>query len=98
VRTINKPIAPPSKRSVRLIVQLNDRWRVVDSPPHWHPEWILQRKKGSAGAKSSGWEGSAYCTDRESLLRNIRERCGDVDPTELAIIESLPEKHPPKGR
>ena len=62
---MTKPIAPPSKKSLRIIVHLNDRWRVADGPPHWYPQWILEQRYGAPGPKSSGWRGNAFCTDRE---------------------------------
>jgi len=89
---MGKPIAPPSKKSVRIIVQLNDRWRVVDAPPNWPPQWILQRKKGAASRKRTGWVGEAFCITREALERNIREHCGPVDPIAMATIDALPAR------
>ena len=78
-----------------LVVQLNDRWRVIDESI----QWILQyrRRKVCAGAKSSknkAWEGRRFCRTRPALLRDIRENCGEVDPDALATIEELPDWHP----
>ena len=88
---MNKPISPPSKKSVRIIAQLNDRWRVVEAPPQWPPQWILQRLESRARAKSDGWVGEAYCTTRKALARNIREHCGPLYPIAMATIDALPD-------
>lgn len=97
--TVSDPVrvgakAPAHSPSELFPIVLNDRWRVVDAPPHWHPQWILQRKEARARARSDGWVGNAYCTTRTALARNISERCGDVDPAAMAVIEALPERHP----
>ena len=73
--------------SIPLIAQLNHNWRVVDDPL----QWILQRRKGKTRNKSSGWQGRSFCRTRESLLRCIREYCGEVDPNELAKLGALPD-------
>ncbi len=83
--------APLSKKTVRIIVQLNDRWRAIEAPPRWYPQWILQRKKGSASARNDGWVGRAYCTTHKALIRNIQEHCGEVDLDRLSMIVALPE-------
>lgn len=74
---------------MNLVVQLNDRWRVIDDPL----QWILQVRKGRKAKKASGWRGRSYCTQRTVLLRCIREYCGDVDRGAIAIVEALPKRH-----
>ena len=81
--------APLSKNTVRIIFQLNDRWRVVDAPPRWYPQWILQRKERSPSGNRDGWEGRAFCTTRKALARNIHEYCGKVHPEATAVLEAL---------
>ena len=71
------------------LVRLNDKWRIVDDPL----QWILERRRGVPGKKSTGWVGNAYCMTRRALLRNIRERAGEVDPAAVAYIEPWPERH-----
>ncbi len=82
-------LAAPAHPSNPLVAQLNGRWRVVDDPL----QWILQRRKGTPSNKKSGWKGNAFCRTRKALSRNIRERCGEVDPEALAEIEATPEWH-----
>lgn len=72
-----------------MVAQLNDHWRVTDDPI----QCILQVRKGRPSAKASGWRGEHFCRQRTSLLRCIREHCGKVDPTSLAVIEALPDWH-----
>ena len=79
----------PAHPSNRLIVQLNERWKVVDDPL----QWILQRRKGSPRKKNSGWQGRSFCRTREALLRCVREYCGEVDPAALDKLHELPDWH-----
>lgn len=78
------------------LVRLNDKWRIVDDPL----QWILQRRAGNR-RRSDGsedprsWQGMSYCMTRAVLLRDIRERAGEVDPAAVAFIESWPERHAP---
>lgn len=73
------------------VIQLNDRWRVRFNDPL---QWILERRRGRPKKKSTGWHGSSYCTLRRTLLRDIGEKCGEVDPTAFRQIEALPERFP----
>jgi hypothetical protein len=74
---------------MNVVVQLNDRWRVIDDPL----QWILQVRKGRRTQKAVGWRGRSYCTQRTTLLRCISEYCGEVGPDALAIIAALPDRH-----
>ena len=76
-------------------IALNDRWRVVDDPI----QWILQRRKRSAGVAPSGrqrsvWAGRSFPTSATLLKREIRRLCGEVDPDAIRRVALLPEKHP----
>ena len=75
--------------SDRLVLQLSERWRIVNDPL----QWILQRKKGTPSKKNSGWRGRRGCRTRKELLRCIREYCGCVDDEAVKQIEALPEWH-----
>ena len=79
----------PAHPSNALIAQLNKNWRVVDDPLQWR----LQRKKGKARSRNSGWQDRAFCTTRGALLRCVREYCGDVDTTALAKLAALSSDH-----
>jgi hypothetical protein len=69
------------------ILDLNDTWRVAHDG---RLQWILQRR-----AKNGVWHGNAYCVTQAALLRNIRERCGPVDPAAVKVIEGWhPTYHP----
>jgi hypothetical protein len=74
---------------MNVVVELNDRWRVIDDPL----QWILQVRKGRGTQKAAGWRGRSYCTQRTTLLRCIGENCGEVDADALAIIATLPKRH-----
>jgi hypothetical protein len=78
--------AHPSKQ---LVAQLNANWRVVDDPL----QWKLQRKKGNARKKNSGWQDRSFCRTRDGLLRCVREYCGDVEPSARARLAALPDYH-----
>ena len=88
-------------------IRLNDRWRVVDDPLQWllerrasteHPRQAAETYAGDEFAQKNTpprgvWTPSAFCATRAGLLRNVRERCGAVDPEALAIVAALPERH-----
>ena len=71
------------------MIVLNDRWRVRLNDPL---QWILERRRGRQTARRTGWVGRSYCTQRTTLLRDIRVYCGDVDPAALRQVATLPEK------
>jgi hypothetical protein len=79
----------PAHPSNQLVAQLNERWRVVDDPL----QWKLQRKKGNARKKNSGWQDRSFCRTRDGLLRCVREYCGEVDVDALAKLNKLPVWH-----
>jgi hypothetical protein len=84
--TPTTPLALPSKP---LVAQLNVHWRIIDDPD----QWILQRRRGNARSKNSGWRGRSFCRTREALLRCVREHCGEVASDALAVLQSLPSWH-----
>jgi hypothetical protein len=84
--TLARPLAHPSER---LLIQLNAGWRVVDDDL----QYILQRHKGNARKKATGWSGRSFCRTLEVLLRGIREYCGPVDDDALQKVRALPEWH-----
>lgn len=83
----SSPLAHPSDR---LLIQLNADWRVADDDL----QYILERRKGRARSKATGWEGRAFCRTRAALFRNVRELCGQTDTNALSQLEALPEWHP----
>jgi hypothetical protein len=83
----------PAHPSNQLVAQLNERWRVVDDPL----QWKLQRKKGNARKRNSGWRDRSFCRTRDALLRCVREYCGEVEPAALAKLSALPQYHPDEG-
>jgi hypothetical protein len=80
------PFAHPS---YRLLIQLNDKWRVVDDDL----QYVLQRRKGAARSKATGWKSRSFCRTREALLRCVREYCGSVAGDALHRVRALPEWH-----
>lgn len=73
--------------SAAFPIALNERWRVSFDPL----QWILERRRGER------WIASSFCVTRQALLRNIRERSGEVDPDALAKVNSLQPWHPDRG-
>ena len=84
------PAKATKDASGALKIDLNDRWRVISEDI----QWVLQKRDGKAIAKSSGWKGRSFCTKRVTLLRDISEKCGVVNPAALDIVKALPEYHP----
>jgi hypothetical protein len=85
-RTSTSGLAHPSDR---LLIQVNADWRVIDEDL----QYILQRRKGKARSKASGWSGQSYCRTRQALLRSIREYCGPVSEAALHLVMELPAWH-----
>ena len=77
------------------MIFLNDRWRVRLNDP---AQWILEYREGALGKKGTGYRGRAFCTQRRTLLRDIKERIidegGEVAPEALRRVEALPEMFP----
>ncbi len=73
------------------MIFLNDRWRVRLNDP---AQWTLECRRGAPRGNRTGYRGSSYCTQRDTLLRDIREKCGEVDLEALRQVEALPEKFP----
>ncbi len=44
--------------------------------------------------RKNDWLSRRFPTDRKTLLRDIRELCGEVSQDILAAVEALPERHP----
>ncbi len=84
--------------AAQVIAQLSPKWRVIESPPGWFGQWLLQRRQGAPGRKSTGWTNQSFCVSRQALERCVREFCGQVDPIARAVIDSLPEKYPSHAR
>ena len=69
-----------------LIASLNDAWRVIVCKNSL--QWVLQQRRGAR----NHWRGSAFCCTREALLRNVRERGGEIGGDALVILLKLPER------
>jgi hypothetical protein len=84
-----------------MLIQLNDRWRVIDSddrPPYG--QWMLQR------LDSGDWKPKSFCQTRKALLVAINEKivradkfyagakAMAVDPLALDAVKNLPERFP----
>lgn len=67
-----------------VIVQINDRWRVVTCRAGI--QWILQCRRGDR------WAGYWFCRTREALIRGAREHAGEIDGPALVILLRLPER------
>jgi len=73
-------------------IRLNDRWRVrLDDPL----QWVLEVCRSRLDHYAPRYQANAFCATRMALIRNIRERCGEVEPGAMARVLSLPES---KGR
>ncbi len=83
-------MSAPLDRKGQVVARLNDLWRITYDPA----QWILERRQKRKTKKSSGYQQRSFCAQRRTLMRCIRDYCGDVDPGALAVIEALPEVHP----
>ena len=74
---------------MRVIVQLNDRWRITDDGV----QWILQHRQSRSTDRGTGWKGRSYCTQRGTLCRCIRDHRIDVEPQALHRLDALPPRY-----
>ena len=64
--------------SKAALAQLNDRWRVVDDSS----QWVLQQREGER------WRDRSFCQTKRTLLRCVREYCGQAN---IGALQSLPD-------
>lgn len=83
------PISLVAHPSDRLLIPLEAGWCVVEDDL----QYILQRRKGKARQKATGWRGRSFCRTREAVLRCIREYCSHIDEDKLQQVRALPEWH-----
>ena len=72
---------------MKLLVQLNADWRILVGKKQ-HLVWRLERRIGDK------WEYATDCQKRNTLLHWIREKCGTVDPSAVAVVRKLPHYIP----
>ncbi len=74
---------------MKTLFQAN-RWRLTDDGI----QWILGVRKGNERKKASGYRATAFCLQRTSLFRVLRQFIGYIPPDAERIIEILPDRHP----
>jgi hypothetical protein len=83
--------AAAAEKGVRLILRLNDGWRLAHDESL---QWILQRRMSKPG-KPAKWGGRRFHVERDPLLRSIRELCGPVDESAVETIRDWPRRYRP---
>ena len=86
VAHLSRPTFGEESDHYPIVVQLNDRWRVVACKNSI--QWILQRRRGGV----DHWRGYWFCRTREALLRGAREHASPIGGAALAILLRLPER------
>lgn len=83
----SKPLREESDRYPRVVVQLNETWRVIVCRDQI--QWILQKRSGIDKGEPR-WRSLSYCCERSALVRCMRDR--NITPTMEAQwrISSLP--------
>lgn len=79
----------------RVIARFEPNFRIIDGS--CGIQWVFQKADGRRKSGERRWTGRSYCRTRETLIRLYREFCDVVDPKVLAILESMPERHPRWG-
>ena len=54
---------------------LNEQRRIVDDPL----QWIIQRRRGTAGPKRLGWEPIRFHASRDHMLKWVQANIRDLD-------------------
>lgn len=72
------------------VTRINPDWRVIACRAGI--QWILQRRAGAQRHGADRWLSVAYHRRRDTLIRAVHERCGDVLPDAFAVLELLPHR------
>jgi hypothetical protein len=86
MRTEDREHGESGDRYDRVVVQLNEKWRVVECRAGI--QWILQRRKSATAG--SGWDGRSFCRSGEAIKRLARLHAQPIDPDALAVLDALP--------
>ena len=70
---------------VNLSLATSESWRDRNSG---------ERRERTETARGTGYEGKSYCTQRRTLLRDIGDYCGPINPVALRMVAALPERFP----
>lgn len=79
----------------REIVRFEPGFRIIDGS--CGIQWVIQKRDGVRKSGAPRWTGVRYCRTRATLLWLYRSFCEAEDPTIIAILEQLPERHPRWG-
>lgn len=72
-----------------VVAHLNARWRVIACRDGI--QWILQYRAGQRHG-TARFDSRSFCRTREALIRVCREYAAPLDPSALAVLESLPAR------
>jgi hypothetical protein len=72
-----------------VIARLSDRWRVIECRDGI--QWIIQHIDGKRHGETR-WTGFRYLRTRDRLIASCRRSVPEIDPSALAILQSLPER------
>lgn len=73
-----------------VVARLNARWRVIACRDGI--QWILQRKDATRSLHGAPWRSRSYCRTRQALIRCVYALAAPLDPSALAVLESLPAR------
>lgn len=74
-----------------VVARLADRWRVIECRDGI--QWILQYCQNPLKTYTSAdWRGQRYHRTRNGLIAACERSVPEIDPSALAILQSLPER------
>jgi hypothetical protein len=81
----------PADRSKALVLHVTARIRIISDDL----QWLVQTRRGTASAKSSGWRSRHFCRSRKGLQLALRRMLGreGVPADVVRLISALPEWH-----
>jgi hypothetical protein len=87
LRCVPKAHHETSDDYIKIIVRLNDSWRVIVCKDNI--QWVLQRRDAGRSG-SPRWRGVSYHCELKALIRVSRTRAKKLEVTALAQLEALP--------
>lgn len=73
-----------------VVAYLNARWRVIACRDRI--QWILQRQDATQSLHGAPWRSRSFCRIRAALIRVCEAFAAPLEPSALAILETLPAR------
>ncbi len=86
--SFNRLSTEPKQATTAFYARIDGAHRIVEDSL----QWIVQRRKGNARDKNSGWASVRFHRERAALLLYVQTHFPDATAV-TAAIQALPERH-----